>query len=97
MTTKQEQISLVSSILDVDLIHKVMNHLGIKWNDTATNVKRVPTKEEIRKIAELCMNNAWESKDKFFAIGGFEAEVIEGVIGIKFIITQANPLSRIFS
>lgn len=95
MTNKNEQIRLTLEALDVDSIQSVLAHLDIKWVDVKTGKSRVPTSEEILIIAEHCMIKAFQSETKMFKIGGFEAEVVEGVVGIKYIIAQSSPLSKL--
>jgi len=97
MMRKNEQINLVIDTLDVDRIQKVLNFLNINWVDSNTGEKRIPNNEDIVNIAKMCMSKAFESEDKFFTIGGFEAEVINGVVGIRYVLTQSNPLSSIFN
>ena len=96
MTAKEEQIKYSLEDLNLEIIQKTLYHLGIKWEDTETGEKRIPTVDEISAVAEHCMIEAFKSEDKTFRIGGFEAEVVNGIIGIKFVLTQANPLSKIF-
>ena len=96
MTPKNEQIKFNLEDLNLKVIHNILKHLDIKWKDSETGEKRVPSVKEISVVAEHCMREAFKSDDKSFSIGGFEAEVIDGIVGIKFVITQSNPLSKIF-
>lgn len=96
MTPKLEQIKHNIECLDTKRIQSVLKHLNIKWKNSSTGEKRVPTKKEIEHVAEYCMLKAFESSNKQFEIGGFEAEVIAGVVGIKFVIDKANALSKLF-
>ncbi len=96
MTPKKEQIKYNLEDLNIEIISKVLNHLNIKWKDSDTGEKRIPTVDEISAVAEHCMLEAFKSEDKTFAMGGFEAEVVNGIVGIKFVLTQANPLSKLF-
>lgn len=96
MTAREEQIKLNLEMLDAELIHDVMRYLGWTWRDSSTGEQRVPMPSQIKAHAETCMRKAFESEDNFFKAGGFEAEVIEGMVEIRFILTRINPLSHIF-
>lgn len=93
MTKKEEQIEGNLELLDVNLIHKAMTALSWTWMKEGE--AKVPTPEEITKKAIFCMNQAWYSENKIFSEGGFESEVIHGLIEIRFILARANPLSRL--
>lgn len=97
MTTKKEQIKYTLEGLNLEVIQKTLCHLKIKWKDSDTGEKRIPTTEDISAVAKYCMMEAFKSEDKIFAMGGFEAEVVDGIVGIKFILTQSNTLSKLFS
>jgi len=96
MTPKKEQIKYTLEDLNVEAISEVLTHFNIKWDDTETGESRIPTVDEIYAAAEHCMVEAFKSEDKTFRIGGFEAEVIKGIIEVKFVLTRSNPLSKIF-
>jgi hypothetical protein len=93
--SKEEQIQINLEDLNLKLVHKVMKQLNWTWKDYKSNDRRVPSEEELAIVAKDCMDKAWNSEKSFSRIGGFEAEVIEGVIDIKFVLTQANPLSNL--
>ncbi len=93
MIQKNEQIKITLELLDVNSIHSVLTHLNVKWKDVESGSNRIPTVDDIKIVAEHCMLQAFESDDKTFKMGGFEAEVIEGIVSIKYILTQSNPLS----
>lgn len=95
MTQKSEQIRLNIEELNANLIHKVLTHLDVKWKIVESGDKKVPTVKQIESVAEYCMREAFNSKDGLYSMGGFEAEVIDGIVSIKFILTQANPLSKL--
>lgn len=95
MIQKNEQIRLVLEELDADTIHSVLTYLGVKWRVVDSGENRTPTAEEIKIVAEHCMLKAFEPSDSVFKVGGFEAEVVEGIVGIKFILTQSSPLSKL--
>lgn len=95
MIQKNEQIRLALETLDVNTIQSVLNYLGVKWRVVDSGENRVPTADEIKIVAEHCMLKAFESNDRIFRMGGFEAEVVEGIVGIKYILTQSNPLSTL--
>ncbi len=92
---KNNQIDFVLNELRIDLIHKALVATNTKWKDQDGKEDRVPTENEIRVIAEFCIRQAFKSETGIFKIGGFEAEVIRDVVGIKFILTESNPLSKI--
>lgn len=92
---KEEQIKINLQELDLNLIHETMKFLNWTWKNSNTGEKRVPNVQEISIVARDCMESAWKSANKISKIGGFEAEVIEGILEIKFILTQANPLSSL--
>lgn len=95
MIQKNEQIELALDLLDVERIQSVLTFLNIKWVDVETGINRVPTSKEIRVIAEHCMRLAFDSETKTFNMGGFEAEVVNNTVSIKYILTQATPLSKL--
>lgn len=95
MIQKNEQIRLALEQLDVNIIQSVLKFLDIKWRVVDSGENRTPTADEIKIVAEHCMLKAFESSDYIFKMGGFEAEVIEGIVGIKFILTQSSPLSKL--
>jgi len=97
MTGKTEQIQINLEILDFEKIQKAMTALGWTWKDPKAKENRVPTEKEIATMAEYCMNTAWVSENKICQIGGFEAEVISGVISIKFVLDKAEPLSHLLN
>lgn len=96
MTPKIEQIENNLQLLDFDKIRKAMEAVNWTWKDPKTGEKRVPNEKELRSMAEYCMNMAWDSDDKFFSNGGFEAEKINGTMEIRFVLDRANFLSTIF-
>jgi len=96
--SKKEQIKINLELLDFDVIHNTMKHLGLKWKDVNTGERRVPNKKEIAAIAQKCMESAFENEVTGISqMGGFYAEVIEGIVEIKFVLTQASPLSKLLS
>ena len=82
--------------IDFERIQSVMKFLDWKWEDTEAKRKSVPTVEELKSVAMFCMNKAFESGDSF-KMGGFEAEAIEGIVSIKFVLDRANPLAELFN
>ena len=95
MTPRQEQIENILSDMDFKKIQSVMKHLNWKWEDSESGKKRVPNESELAIAAEHCINKAYEHKDEFFTSGGFECEIINGAIELRFVIERVNPLSRI--
>jgi len=96
MTPKTEQIENNLNLLDFEKINKAMKAVDWTWKDRKTGESRVPNEKELRSMAEYCMNMAWKSDKKFFSSGGFEAEIINGTMEIRFVIDRANFLSNIF-
>jgi hypothetical protein len=96
MTTKSidEQIKIILNQMDFKKIHGVMDFLGWTWKCDAEG-KRTPTVQELKHFAVHCMKRAWLSEDKFYNSGGFECEIIDNTIELKFIIERVNPLSNL--
>ena len=97
MTPKLEQIRYTLDELNVELIQKVLANLGVKWTDSKTGEKRVPTADEIEAVAEHCMLEAFNSEDGTFEMGGFEAKVEGGIVEVKFVLAKSNPLSKLLA
>jgi hypothetical protein len=93
--SKDEQIKINLEDLNLELIQKTMKNLGWTWRDSKTGERRVPNKQEIAIVAADCMNKAFQSDIGHARMGNFEAEVIQGVVEIKFIFTKASPLSKL--
>lgn len=93
--SKNEQIEIILEDIDLSAIQKTMEHLDLRWKDSSTGERRVPNEQEIAIVARDCMDRAWNAESKIARIGRFESEVIEGVIELKFILTQANTLSNL--
>jgi hypothetical protein len=91
MTKKEEQIEINIRLLDTKLIHDVLKHLA------SAEGEQIPNVEDINKIAKHCMEKAFESEDGYFEIGGFEAEVKEGAVEIRYVIAKANPFQELLS
>ena len=96
MKSTQEQINIIIQQMDFNKINGVMNFLGWTWKCDAEG-RRVPTAKELKIAAVHCMRQAWLSEDKIYNSGGFECEIINNTIELKFVIERANPLSEIFS
>jgi hypothetical protein len=98
MTRQSEQIQLNIEILDIDGICKALTALGIKWKFREGNkqVERFPNKKDIINVATRCMQQAFDSPSNRCEMGGFEAEVKGGMVEIRYILSRANPLSKLF-
>lgn len=96
MTAKQEQIENILKDINLKKIQSVMEHLEWTWMDSDTGEKRVPNVNELAVAAEHCMLKAINSEHGIFNSGGFECEIINGAIELRFVIEKVNPLSRIF-
>jgi len=97
MISRSKQIELILNDIDLDKIHTVKKALDWTWRDSNTQENRIPNTNEIEAVVIECLNKALESEYKIFRMGGFEAEVIDGVVGIKFIVEECNPLTNLFS
>jgi hypothetical protein len=95
MKSREKQIEIIIKQMDFKKIHDVMNFLGWTWKCDADG-KRVPTTQELKIGAVHCINQAWMSEDKIYNSGGFECEVINDTIELRFVIERANPLSEMF-
>lgn len=95
MTRQDEQIKLNLDNLDFGMIHRVMVAENITWRDSKLNKRRVPTINEIKVMAKHCMERAFDVEEGVFCMGGFEAELINGTMTIKFIIDKSDGLSPI--
>lgn len=93
--SREEQIQMNLKELNLNLIQKTMEFLNWTWKDSETGRRKVPSTKDLSVVAIECMKSAWNSDDKFFSRGGFEAEVIGGTLEIRFILTKANPLSKL--
>jgi len=93
--SKEEQIKINLEDINLALIQKTMDFLGWTWKDSETGHRRVPNKQELAAVARDCMEKAWKSEDGISCVGGFEAEVIEGAIEIRFVLAKSNPLSNL--
>lgn len=100
---KQEQIQTILNEFDFVKIHSAMTHL--KWLWTYDNgegnppVKKIPALEDLKDIAEHCLNQVANSQDNSatFYAGGFEAEKIENILELRFILDRVNPLSQLLN
>lgn len=93
--SKEEQIKINLEDINLDLIQETMKFLDWTWKDSSSGEKRVPNNQELAIVARDCMESAWKSEDGISSIGAFEAEVIEGVIELRFVLTKSNPLSKL--
>lgn len=91
----KEQISFIMSQFDFEKIHSVMKFLKWKWK-FSNNEFRVPNIEELKIAAINCLNKVATSHDEVdhFSIGGFEADKINNVLELRFILDKSNPLSQ---
>jgi hypothetical protein len=89
-----EQKKLIISEFDFDKIQKTMNFLGLKYT-VAENKESVPTKEQLIAVADYCIEMANKSDDGYFSIGGFEAEILNGIIELRFVLERVNLLKNI--
>lgn len=73
-----------------------MRLLDLKYtlND---NRQVIPTKEQLVAVADYCIEMALKSEDGFFETGGFQTQVIEGMIELSFVLEKTNLLKNLFS
>lgn len=90
-----EQKKLILSEFNFDKIQKAMQVLEIKYT-VSDNKQAVPTKEQLIAVADYCIEMAIKLDDKLFSIGGFEAEIINGVIELRFVLERVNILKGIY-
>ena len=95
MKPKKEQIKIIINQMDFKKIHSVMKFIGWTWK-CDTEGKRVPTINELKIVATHCMKQAFFSENKIYNSGGFECEIINNTIELRFILERANPLSKLF-
>jgi len=88
----KEQIKCIMQDCDFNGIHKAMTAMNIQW--TYDNEKQVPSVNDLKSIAERCLNNVAYSKDESaeFACGGFEAERIDNILELRFVLERISPL-----
>ena len=94
---KIEQINLVLSTINFNVIHTALTSIGRKFK--FENEERVPTILELRSIAELCLTQIANSENESAShvIFGFEAEKIHGTYQISFILDRVNPLAHLLN
>lgn len=90
-----EQKKLILSEFDFDKIQKAMQLLGIKYT-VSDNKQAVPTKEQLLAVADYCIEMATKLDEKSFSIGGFEAEIVNGVMELRFILERVNILKNVY-
>ena len=92
------QIKHILADFNFKQIQSVMTFLGWKWNFDNKET-RVPDVQELVSVATHCLNEVSSSSDSsaLCAMGGFEAEKIEGTLELRFILERVNPLSSILN
>jgi len=95
MKSRKEQITIIIKQMDFNKIQSVMEFLGWTWKCDVEG-RRTPTPQELKIAAVHCINQAWKSEDKIYNSGGFECEIINDTIELRFVIERANPLSEMF-
>lgn len=88
----EKQIEYNIKNIDLNLIYNVVKVLGIK---TSHSKNKELSKKELGDIAEFCMRKAYTSESGYFSTGGFEAEVINGIIELRFVLSKISPLEEI--
>ena len=94
---KKNQITEIINIFDFQKINSVMKFLDIKW--PLKGGDRVPTVEELKSTALLCLASVSESEDATanHTLCGFEASKEEEILQLSFILERASPLSPLLN
>lgn len=98
MKRQKEQIEIILDGIDFKKIHSVMKFLNWEWK-IQNNESKVPDISELKSTAEFCLNKVANSNDEIahFETGGFEADKIENVLELRFVLEKANPLASILN
>lgn len=94
----EEQIQMILKDFDFKTIHDTMLFLNRKWN-YPNKPAATPTLEELKQIAFGCLQNVTLSTDEtaIFSTGGFEAEKMEGMLQLTFVLERVNPLKALLN
>jgi hypothetical protein len=87
---QKNQIEFILDGFDFERVATAMKSLDWKYNQSA----ECPTVIELRKIARKCLTEASNSRQSY-EMGGFEAETINGLLELRFIIEKHNSLKHI--
>lgn len=81
---------LVKTILknfDFEKVHIVMTALNWGWHDTNGEVPSVP---EMKTLAKKLLKEVLETDNRLCATGGFEATYQNGILELKFVVSEWN-------
>lgn len=77
-------------------IQKAMAAMNIGW--TYDTGKQVPSVSDLRSIAEQCLNKvAYSKEDSTYSCGGFEAERLNNILELRFVLERVNPLKTLLN
>lgn len=93
-----EQAVLIMEEFDFKQVHEVMKHQNIKYQ-IGTGKSVVLTEEQLRSVAAECLNKVIKSKELNASseICGFEAEKIEDLLELRFVLQRVNPLKSLLN
>ena len=83
---KKKAIKKILQDFNFERVHTAMEALNWYWFWTN---KKVPSIDQLKESAERLLTNIAYAKDyKCIAAGGFEASYVDGVLDLRFILTQ---------
>ena len=83
----EKQIELILGDTNFKMISGVMEILDWKYNNSKTS----PSITHLEALAKKCLVKA--SEDGSYSQGGFEAECINDILELRFILERVNTLS----
>jgi len=87
----KEQIKCIMQDCDFAGIQKAMIAMNIGW--TYENGKQTPSISDLKSIAEQCLNKvAYSKEESTYSCGGFEAEKINNILELRFVLERISPL-----
>lgn len=92
----KEQIKMIMQDCDFAGIQKAMTALNICW--TYDNGKQIPSVSDLKSIAEQCLNKvAYSQEDSTYSCGGFEAERMNNILELRFVLERVSPLKTLLN
>lgn len=91
--TYDVQIDEIMSQFDFARVHKVMCLTTWEWHDKKTNKMTIPSISKLKIVARAMLTDLTETEnEKITGIqsGGFHADKVNGLLSLKFIISEAN-------
>lgn len=91
-----EQKEMILQDFDFKRVERVMKSLDWEWIGEG-GIKYSPTISDLTRVADLCLTQVINSKEKedTYSIGGFESIKMNGVLELRFIVEMNNSLSNI--